>query len=324
MRVISQHDETNLDKATPAPCDTPLPQTSTKTDRLQDYLRASSATATLKAYKSDLEHFVNWGGCIPCSADVIANYLVHFAGELATSTLVRRVAALSKVHQVAGHDNPTRSELVRSAMKGIKRLHGTSPHQVAPITKERLIAMLDTCEGNTKGIRDRALLLVGFSSALRRSEVVALNCKNLEWVPEGLIITITRSKTDQQGEGRRIGIPYGKSQNCPVKALEHYMDMHNLTDGPLFRPLGEVGLGCDRLSAHGVAYIIKSRAKLAGLDPTKFSGHSLRAGFATSAAQAGAETWAIMKQTGHRSETTVRKYIREGELFKNNVVSSLL
>ncbi len=293
-------------------------------ERVKDYVRASSSEATLKAYKSDLEHFRAWGGVMPASAASVANYLADHAGVLSVSTLSRRVAALSKIHDVRGLENPTKSELVKSTMRGIRRKHHIAQKQVSPITKDRLFKMLETCGGDMKGVRDRALLLVGFASALRRSELVAINCKNIEYVPEGMILSIARSKTDQQGEGRRIGIPYAQGDHCPVHALKTYMDVGQVSEGSLFRSLGEVGLGSDRLSSHGMAYVIKQRAAIAGFDPTMFSGHSLRAGFATSAAQAGVEAWTIMKQTGHRSEATLRRYIREGELFSVNALKGVL
>ncbi len=294
------------------------------TEKVKDYVRASSSEATLRAYKADLTHFMNWGGVVPATSELVAAYLADHAGELAVSTLTRRVAALSKIHQVKGFENPTRSELVRSTMRGIKRKHHVAPKQASPITKERLFKMLETCEGDAKGLRDRALLLVGFASALRRSELVALNVGDIEFVPEGLILNILRSKTDQQGEGRRIGIPYAKGDHCPVKSIQAYLEISQFDAGAIFRPLGNAGLSEERLADHGVAYIIKRRAKLAGYDPTTFSGHSLRAGFATSAAQSGAQAWEIMKQTGHKSEATVRKYIREGELFNVTAISNIL
>ncbi|MBL4603755.1 MAG: site-specific integrase [Emcibacteraceae bacterium] len=293
-------------------------------ERVKDYVRASSSEATLKAYKSDLEHFVAWGGILPASQEMVANYLANYAGILSVSTLTRRISALSKIHEVKRFENPTKTELVRSTMRGIRRKHHVAPKKMSPITKERLIKMLATCLEDVKDVRDRALLIVGFASALRRSELVALNCSNVEFVPEGLILNVERSKTDQQGEGRRIGIPYARGADCPVKVLRLYMDKFHLTEGPLFKSLCADGLNEARLTGHGVAYIIKQRAKLAGFDPTMFSGHSLRAGFATSAAQSGADSWAIMKQTGHKSEATLRGYIREGELFKVNAVSSVL
>ena len=152
---------------------------------------------------------------------MVADYLAHYAGSLAVSTLQRRLAALSKTHNALGHPNPTLNELVRSTMKGIRRTHTTAQRQVAPITKDRLIAMVSTCEPDLMGVRDRALLLIGFAGAFRRSELVALNCTDIEEVPEGLITTIARSKTDQEGKGRKIGIPYS-SVDCQVlTSLRH-------------------------------------------------------------------------------------------------------
>lgn len=293
-------------------------------ERTKDYVRASSSEATLRAYKSDLEHFLAWGGVIPASPELVANYLAEHAGILSVSTLSRRAAALSKMHEVKSFDNPTKAELVKATMRGIRRRHHVAPKQAYPITKERLFKMLQTCKDDVKGVRDRALLLIGFASALRRSELVALDCSHVEFVPEGLILNIVRSKTDQQGAGRRIGIPYARGEHCPVGSLKSYLEQGRIDKGPVFRSLGDGGLGNDRLADHGVAFIIKRRAKLADFDPAMFSGHSLRAGFATSAAQAGAEVWSIMHQTGHCSETTLRRYIREGELFKLNPLLNVL
>lgn len=293
-------------------------------ERTKDYVRASSSEATLRAYKADLEHFMAWGGVIPASAELIANYLSDHADVLSVATLSRRIAAFSKIHAMRKLENPTKSELVRSTMRGIKRTHGIAPKQVSPLTRDRLIKVIETCGNDRKGVRDRALLLVGFASALRRSELLALRFKNVEFVPEGLILTIERSKTDQEGKGRQLGIPYAKGEYCPVKSLQAYIDYEQITAGPLFRSLSVDGDGKSRLSGNGIAYIIKQRAKAAGFDPSMFSGHSLRAGFATSAAQAGAETWAIMKQTGHKSDATVRRYIREGELFNFNSLKGVL
>lgn len=304
----------------------PLSQPSDEpSDRVREFLRASKSDATLRAYRCDLEHFTAWGGVIPATSQLIANYLADNADVLSVATLERRLVALSTVHKSLGDDNPVRKELVRTTMKGIRRTKGAAQRQVAPITKDRLLAMVATCEDGLRGLRDQALLLVGFSAALRRSELVALNCKNIEFVPEGAIVTIERSKTDQEGRGRKIGVPYAKGPVCPVQALQKYLRATNLKDGPIFRPMnGSNSLGETRLTAASVALAIKCRAKLAGFDPSMFSGHSLRAGFATSAAQAGAATWTIMKQTGHRSEKTFRRYIRAGEMFASNPLSSLL
>ena len=268
---------------------------------------------------------MTWGGHIPASSQLIANYLADNAEQLSVATLERRLAALSKIHSSLGVENTARAELVRATMRGIRRSKGTAQRQVAPITKERLLAMTAICDHGLRGARDRALLLVGFAGALRRSELVALNCKNVEFVPEGMVLTIERSKTDQEGRGRRVGIPYARGEVCPVLALKEYLTIAGISEGPVFRPMASTKcLAQARLTSTSVALAIKCRAKLAGLDPMMFSGHSLRSGFATAAAQAGAETWAIMKQTGHRSEATVRRYIRDGELFSANSASGML
>lgn len=290
----------------------------------KDYVKASASEATLKAYKSDIDSFIAWGGVIPASSHLIANYLADHAERLAVSTLRRRIAALSKAHEVLSLANPSKSEIVKSTMRGIVRKHGSAQRQMSPITKDRLIRIVENCEDDKKGARDKALLLVGFASALRRSELVALNCKDVSFVPEGMILTIKRSKTDQEGEGRLIAIPYAQGSYCPVNSLKHHLDCSGIKNGSIFRTFSADCSGKSRLTGHGVAYVIKQRAIRAGLDPTMFSGHSLRAGFATSAAQSGADTWMIMKQTGHKSEATVRKYIREGELFTVNALSGIL
>jgi integrase len=295
------------------------------TERVKEFLRASTSSATLKAYKCDVEHFLAWGGHIPASSQLIANYLADNAEQLSVATLERRLAALSKIHNSLGVENSARAELVRTTMRGIRRSKGTAQRQVAPITRERLLAMTAICGDCLRGARDRALLLLGFAGALRRSELVALNCKNVEFVPEGMVLTIERSKTDQEGRGRRVGIPYARGEVCPVLALKEYLTIAEISEGPVFRPMASTNYLSDtRLTSTSVALAIKCRAKHAGLDPARFSGHSLRAGFATCAARAGAETWAIMKQTGHRSEATLRRYIRDGELFTHNALGSIL
>jgi len=179
-------------------------------EKVREYLKASTSKATLKAYKSDIEHFTAWGGKIPTTLQLTARYLAEHADILSVATLERRLAALSKIHQTLGVENPTRSDLVRTTMRGIRRKKGTAQKQVAPITKERLIALLKACGDDLVGLRDQTLLLIGFSAALRRSELVAITYSHIEFVPEGIIITIPKSKTDQEGEGRRIGVPYAK------------------------------------------------------------------------------------------------------------------
>jgi integrase len=173
------------------------------------------------------------------------------------------------------------------------------------------------------GSRDRTLLLIGFAGAFRRSELVALNRDAVEITGDGLVITIKRSKTDQEGAGRKIGLPYAAhKETCPVRSLQEWLERSAITDGPLLRPINRHGhMAEGRLSSAAVGEIVKRHATAVGLDPTKFSGHSLRSGLATSAAAAGASERSIMAQTGHRSVNMVRRYIRDGSLFRENAAA---
>jgi integrase len=183
--------------------------------------------------------------------------------------------------------------------------------------------MLDKLPGTRVGLRDRAVLLLGFAGAFRRAELVSLDVADLEFSSAGLIVTLRVSKTDQEKSGRRIGIPFGSAENtCPVRALREWLETARIVDGPIFRPMDRFyRVQPTRLSDKAVALIVKRRAKAVGLDPARYAGHSLRAGLATSAAAAGASERVIMSQTGHRSADMVRRYIREGSLFRENAAS---
>ena len=198
--------------------------------------------------------------------------------------------------------------------------------QMKPILLDDLRVFLETLPVSLAGLRDRALLLVGFAGAFRRSELVSIDVEDLETVPEGFVVHLKRSKTDPYRHGRKVGIPYGTSEKtCPVVALETWLIVASLATGPVFRAVDRYGhLRDGRLSGRAVARIVKRCAAKAGLDKSQFSGHSLRAGFATSAAVAGVSERAIMKQTGHKSTKMVRRYIRDGQLFQNNAATNLL
>ncbi len=292
---------------------------------VQDYLRAATSENTRRAYRSDLRHFVDWGGTIPTTDAVVAEYLAGHAGELAVSTLTRRLAAISKAHTAQGLPTPTVSDLVRTTMRGIKRAHGRPQRQVAAAVKEDVLGMV-ACMGNgPKDLRDRALILVGFAGAFRRSELVAITCEVVERVPQGIVVTVRRGKTDQEGQGRKVGIPYAPGAVCPVKALEAWLSAAGITDGPVFRPVNRHGqVSCTALSAEAVSLVVKARAAAVGLDPSKYAGHSLRAGLATSAAAAGVSSWKIRAQTGHASDAMLRRYIRDGEMFVDNAAGAVL
>jgi integrase len=294
-------------------------------DLVAQFVRDSLAANTRRAYRFDLQRFEEWGGRIPCDAHVLASYLAENAGRLAVATLVRRVAAITRAHEALNYTSPARSDLVRATLRGIRRQFGVRRQEAKPLLREDLFRVLDAIGDGMKEARDRALLLVGFAGGLRRSEIIALNAADIEPVRQGLIVHLRRSKTDQEGAGRKIGIPFGRTRFCPVTALQQWRERSRVTEGPIFRPVDRHGrIAPERLSAEAVSSIIKERVGAAGFDPNGYSGHSLRAGFATSAAQAGISSWRIRQQTGHASDAMLARYIRDSELFIDNAAGALL
>lgn len=290
-----------------------------------ELVQDSLAGNTRRAYASDLERFLDWGGAIPATDEMVATYLAQHARSHAASTLARWLTSLAKAHRAAGLADPTESELVAATLRGIRRRHGRIPRQAKPLLRDDLLALLDSMGNGVKDARDRALLLIGFAGGFRRAELVALDIADIEPVRQGIILTIRRSKTDQYGEGRRIGIPHGRTRHCPVRALENWQTVSGIVHGAVFRRVNRHGhvLG-QRLSGEAVSIILQQRLRDAGFDPAGYSGHSLRAGFATSAAQAGATSWKIRQQTGHASDAMLGRYIREGEMFSDNAAGMVL
>jgi integrase len=289
------------------------------------YIRDSLAENTRRAYQSDLRHFEMWGGPLPASAEIVAAYLAAHADQLSVTTLVRRLASLSKAHQSRGLINPIRSELVRATLRGIKRQRRRTQLQAKPLLRDDLLLVLDAMGNALKDLRDRALLLVGFAAALRRSELVALDVTDVEHVRRGVVLHLPRSKTDQDGQGHNIAIPYGRSRWCPVACLDAWLSASGVAESAIFRPVDRHGrVQPTRLSGEAVSILTRQRIAAAGLDPTGYSGHSLRAGLATSAAQAGVPAWRIKAQTRHASEAMLAHYIRQAELFTDNAAGALL
>ncbi len=294
-------------------------------DLVRTYVHAATSDNTRRAYRSDLRHFIEWGGTVPASDVMVADYLARHAGTLSVATLARRVASISKAHAAGGLHSPARSELVRSTLRGIRRTRGQPQRRARPLTKEDLFSVLATIRDGPKDARDRALLLVGFAGAFRRSELVAINCTDVEPVKQGVVVHVHRSKTDQEGAGRKVGIPYGRTRGCPVTALTDWLGRAGIEEGPVFRPVDRHGrVGNARLSGEAVSLAVKGRAADVGLNPDDYSGHSLRAGLATSAAAAGVSSWKIRQQTGHASDAMLARYIRDGELFADNAAGALL
>ncbi len=296
--------------------------------------KAQSAN-TRRAYRSDWADFSTWCAgkglpFLPAEAGTVILYLTDLSSRAKASTLARRVATISQAHEAAGLESPSSRTAVRLFLRALRRDkagQGITASGKRPILGPELCAMLGSVPPTLLGMRDRALLLLGYLGAFRRSELVALDVEHIEAVDKGLIVHLRRSKTDQEGKGQKKGIPKGKPEqrSCPVQALADWIEAAGLKQGPLFRPLDRGGkILPGRLSDRAVARAVKRYAKAAHLDPACLGGHSLRAGLATAAAIAGKSERAIMNQTGHRSVATARRYIRDGNLFRDNAAEDLL
>lgn len=254
----------------------------------------------------------------------MAAYIAEAAGRVKANTVERHLTAISQAHQLAGHPNPAEDKLVRTVLAGVRRAKGTNQKGKEPLSPALLRRLLGHCPDGLRGARDRALLLVGFAGAFRRSELVQLRFEDLRFTDEGLVVTIPRSKTDPEGEGQTVGIPHGSHpETCPVRALRAWLDCSNITHGYLFPAIGRWNgvVTAKPIGDHQLARIIKALARRAGLEASDFSGHSLRSGLATSAAAGGASERSVMEQTRHRSLKQVRKYIRRGSLFRDNAAA---
>lgn len=294
-------------------------------DRLAALVANSIADSTRRAYRSDFAHFLAWGGSVPASPDAVAAYLAAHAEVLSPATLTRRLASVALAHRAKGLASPTSAEVVRAVLRGIRRTQGTSQASATPLLRDDLFIVLDCMGTGLKDVRDRALLLIGFAGGFRRSELVSLDHEDISTVRQGLILHLRRSKTDQEGAGRKIGIPHGRTRHCPVAALETWLGRSGITGGPLFRPINRHGHMADaRLSGEAVATVIRERVSEVGIDSTGYSGHSLRSGFATSAAHTGASPWKIRQQTGHASDAMLSRYIKAGQMFEENAAAALL
>lgn len=306
---------------------------------VNQYRRRSKAESTCQAYRRDLKKFTEWceqntRSPLPASPDTVALYIAYLADTLhrAPSTISRVMTSISQAHKLAGHRTPTNAPDVTTVWQGIRRVHGTSQKRAKALTTEDLKKVIASIIPSFLGKRDRALLLIGWAAAMRRSEIVALDVGDVEFVDEGMIITIRKSKTDQTGEGFKIGIPRAKDVKCcPVDALRRWLDLARHKSGPLFFSVGTPGnhwhVQVDepkRLVPKTVNLILSRRMKQAGLSCSGFSGHSLRAGFITSAAKNGTPENLIQLHTRHRSSRVLRGYIRDGSLFENNPLFLLL
>jgi site-specific recombinase XerD len=291
----------------------------------------SKAKNTRRAYHSDWKCFSDWCAeegvsALPAEAETVVAYLSYlFTKKKKPSTIARQKSTISQAHATAGYDSPTTAKIVVDTMKGIKRELGIMRNKKNPLLAEDIKLICEKKE-DLRDLRDCALLLIGFSGAFRRSELISLNAEDVRFTREGIRIILRRSKTDQEGAGMEKGIAYGSNPDtCPVRILQDWLEAAQIKEGPLFRQVNKYGqVSKKRLaSPHSVARIVKEYVHRIGLPEDQYSGHSLRAGFATEASGNGASLDDIMRQTGHRSVEMVREYIRKQNLFKNNASSKL-
>ena len=284
-------------------------------------VRTSKSKNTIKAYNSDFNDFksfcaIHGQRSMPTNPKTLSLYITHLAKKSKFSTLKRRIASISVVHKLSGHYLDVKHPLISENLLGIKRKIGTFQKSKKPILINHLKNIIEVISKETKPnikLKNKALILIGFAGGFRRSELVSIQYEDVEFVPEGVKIFVSRSKTDQSGEGMTKAIPYFENTSyCPVISLKNWIDHIKIKDGAIFK-----------MSDKNVSLVIKKYAKLAGLDPSKYSGHSLRSGFATSTAEFGAEERSIMAMTGHKSTQMVRRYIQESNLFKQNALNKI-
>jgi len=299
-----------------------------------DNLKSSKALNTLRAYKSDFKDFGSFCAkhglnSLPSDPKIVSIYLTHLSKTSKVSTLRRRLVSISMIHKLKGHYLDTKHPIIIENLMGIKRKKGSIQKGKKPLlinTLKDIINVID--EENVdeiKKFRDKAIILVGFGGGFRRNEIVSIDYEDLEFVKEGVKITVKKSKTDQFGEGMIKGLPYFDNQiYCPVVNLEKWISLSRINKGPIFRRFNKGSVLTDnRLTDQSVVLLIKEYLKKAGIQSENFAGHSLRSGFATVAAQSGADERSIMTMTGHKTTQMVRRYIKEANLFKNNALNNL-
>jgi site-specific recombinase XerD len=298
-------------------------------------LQNSKADNTIRAYKSDFSDYdlfcaKNGFKSLPSEPKIVSLYLTYLSTkEVKMSTLKRRLVSIGVIHKLKGHYLDTKHPSIIENLMGIKRRKGSVQKSKKPLLINDLKNIINVIDEEKieeiKKLRDRSIILIGFSGGFRRNEIVSLDYDDLDFVKEGLKINLKRSKTDQFGEGSVKGLPYfDNTQYCPVVSIRKWIEISKIKSGPLFRRFSKGSkLSESRLSDQTVALLIKNYLRIAGIESRNYSGHSLRSGFATSAAESGAEERSIMAMTGHKSSEMVRRYIKEANLFKNNALNKI-
>ena len=298
--------------------------------RAADYILKAKAANTVRGYRADWADFAGWceayrRPALPASPDTLAYYLADRSRDLKTSTLQRRLAAIAEANRVAGHEPPTRAAAVRFVWAGVRREKGVAQSHMKPALTRHIRDMVGHLPDTLLGARDRALLLLGFAGAMRRGELVGLDVADIALADEGLVVVVRKTKTDQFGVGRKVGIPFGAHpETCPVKGVQRWLDLSGVDEGPLFRSVSKHGRVSEhRLSDRAVAEVVKRSLVRAGRTARRYAGHSLRAGLSTQAAMAGVSERAIQDQSGHRSLAVLRRYVRDGSLFRENAAAKV-
>ena len=297
-------------------------------------LKSSKANNTLRAYKSDFKDFAKFCvkhgfNSLPTEPKIVSLYLTHLSKNSKISTLRRRLVSIGMVHKLKGYYLDTKHPVIVENLMGIRRIKGSIQKGKKPLLINHLKSLINVINDqkieDIKKLRDKSIILIGFGGGFRRTELISINYEDLEFVPEGVKIIIRRSKTDQFGEGMIKGLPYFPNETfCPVVNLKKWLEISKIKSGPIFRGFAKgLSLKDKRLTDQSVVLLIKEYLKLAGIENTNFAGHSLRSGFATVAADNGADERSIMAMTGHKTTQMVRRYIKEANIFKNNALNNI-
>lgn len=310
-----------------------LPSVKELAEKARLYAKSAKAPSTRRAYTSDWLQFENWCRLhrlesLPATPDTVALFIADIASDHAVATITRRLCSITAKHKESGFTNsPAKAHhvVVGETMKGIRRVFGTAQKGKSPLLTADIRKIVAKCPKGMRGDRDKVLVLIGFAGAFRRSELAQMRVQDLTIYKNGLVIDLPRSKTDQEGEGRKVGIPRGsKRATCPVRAIEHWLAATKISMGPLLRPVSKNGRVLARhLHPDSIGLIIKRAAARAGMDVRSIAGHSLRAGHVTQAAKNGVPERQIMKQTGHKSVAMLQRYIRDLKILEQNAAAHL-
>jgi integrase len=301
--------------------------------KAKTFVAAAKSPSTLKCYRNDWRDFESWCQAhqlpsLPSTPETVALYITDRASTLASATITRRLTSITKAHQAAGHTHSpatTKHFVVGETLKGIRRTIGTAQHGRDPLLAADIRRIVAARRKDLLGVRDSALVLVGFAGGFRRSELAGLEISGLKYSSDGVVVNVRKSKTDQEGKGREVGLPFGKSRKtCPVRALRKWLDAAKIKEGYVFRSVGHYGhVGRRGLPKDSIGKLLKRAAARAGMKVDELGGHSLRSGCVTQAAMNGVGEFVIMRQTGHKTPGSLRPYIRLGAMFRENAASNL-